>query len=183
MKSRLGRVYVFAIAVLLFFVMWALISTHSWASRAAVDPRVAKLQAREQQVRQEVARAKKIVAARWVAYNRNAKRRQVQIALANQRRHAAWARAMAIAQARQRVVYRTVVGTAVGGTGGGGTVASSGGSGGSGGSVASSGGGGGTVVSGGGGGGVASSGGGGVASTPPIASVSAAPPATSSRTS
>ena len=176
MKSQLGRVYVLAIAVLLFFVMWALISAHPWASQAAVDPRVAKLQLREQQVRQEVARAKKIVTARWTAYNRNAKRRQVQIAVANRRREAAWARAMAIAHSRRRVVYRTVVATTGAGTGGGGGGVASGGRSGGGGTVVSSGGGGGGTV-------VSTGGGGTVASAPPIASVSAAPPATSSRTS
>ena len=182
MRSHLGRVYVLAIAVLLFFVLWALISAHPWASKAAVDPRLAELQAREQHVRQEVARAKRIVTARWTAYNRNAKRRQVQIALANERRQAAWARAMAVAQARRGVVYRTVVGTSGASTGGGSSGGGGGGStAGSGGSTPAGGGGG--VSGGGGGGGVSSGGGGSVVSAPPIAGVSAAPPATSSRTS
>ena len=181
MKSQIGRVYILAIALLLFFVLWATVSAHPWSSKAAVDPRVAKLQAREQQVKKEVQRARKVVTARWKNYNRDLQRRQAQIAAANRRRQAAWSRAMAIARSRRRVVYRTVVGTASagagGGTGGGGVVVSSGGSG--------SGGGGGSVVvssggsgSGGGGGGSVS-----VAAPPPIASVSAGSPASSSGTS
>lgn len=168
MKSQIGRVYILAIALLLFFVLWATISAHPWSSKAAVDPRVAKLQAREQQVKQEVQRARKVVTVRWKTYNRNLKRRQVQIADANRRRQAAWSRAMAIAQSRRRVVYRTVVGTMPAGRGGGGgRVAVSG---------SSSGGGGGVGVS---------SGGGSVraAAAPPIASVSAGPAASSSGTS
>jgi hypothetical protein len=178
MKSQIGRVYILAIALLLFFVLWATVSAHPWSSKAAVDPRVAKLQAREQQVKKEVQRARKVVTARWKNYNQDLQRRQAQIAVANRRRQAAWARAMAIARSRRRVVYRTVVGTASagagGGTGGGGVVVSSGGS--------SSGGGGGSVIvsSGGGGGGGGSV---SVAAPPPIASVSAGSPASSSGTS
>ena len=133
MKSQIGRVYILAIALLLFFVLWATVSAHPWSSKAAVDPRVAKLQAREQQVKKEVQRARKVVTARWKNYNRDLQRRQAQIAAAIRRRQAAWSRAMAIARSRRRVVYRTVVGTASAGaggaTGGGGVVVSSGGSG------------------------------------------------------
>ncbi len=178
MKSQVGRVYILAIALLLFFVLWATVSAHPWSSKAAVDPRVAKLQAREQQVKKEVQRARKIVTLRWKNYNRDLQRRQAQIAAANRRRQAAWSRAMAIAQSRRRVVYRTVVGTAsagtAGGTSGGGVVVSGGGSSGGVGSVVVSGGG--SSSGGGGGGGVS-------VAAPPIASVSAGSPASSSGTS
>lgn len=176
MKSQIGRVYILAIALLLFFVLWATVSAHPWSSKSAVDPRVAKLQAREQQVKREVQRARRVVALRWRNYQRDLRHRQAQIDDANRRRRAAWSRAMAIAQSRRRVVYRTVVGTASAGTGGGRR-----GGGGASGGGGSSGGSGSVVVSSGGGG----SGGGGVsvAAPPPIASVSGGSPVSSSGTS
>jgi len=164
LKSHIGRIYIVAIALLVFFLFWALIAAKPWAA-AQVDPRVAALEAREREVQAHVAKAKVVVRTRWTTYNRNFKRRRAQIATAERIRAAEVARVMAIARSRRRVVYRTVVGTP--GSGGGGyTRGGSGGGGGGGG------------YSGGGGGG-----GGGAASAPAIAGVSGGAPAPSTRTS
>ena len=100
MKSTVGRLYVAALAVLIFFVMWAAISAHPWASAATVDPRVADLQAREHSVRVEVARAQAAVTQKWANYNAELKRRKVAIVRANKKRAAAIARAHSIALSR-----------------------------------------------------------------------------------
>ena len=115
MKSTVGRLYVAAIAVLVFFLFWATVSAHPWASAAKVDPRVADLQTREHNVRVEVAKAKAAVNHRWALYNKKLKHRKVAIARAEKKRAAAFARARAIAYSRRRVVYRTVVAGSGGG--------------------------------------------------------------------
>jgi hypothetical protein len=164
MKSTVGRLYVAAIALLVFFLFWATVSAHPWASAAKVDPRVADLQTREHNVRVEVAKAKKAVNHKWALYNKKLKHRKVAIARAEKKRAAAFARARAIAYSRRRVVYRTVVA----GSGGGRSYGGGGGS--------SSGGGGGYS----GGGGGSSSGGGGSAAAPPVVSVGSSAPVSSS---
>jgi len=147
-----------AIAVLVFFLFWATVSAHPWANATKLDPRVSDLQAREHDVRVEVAQAKAAVTHKWAVYNKKLKHRKVAIARAEKKRAAAFARARAIALSRRRVVYRS---------GGG----SSGGRSYSGGSRYS------------GGGGGSSSGGGGGSAAPPIVSVGGGAPVSSSRTS
>lgn len=161
MKSTVGRVYVAAIAVLVFFLLWATVSAHPWANAAKLDPRVADLQAREQNVRVEVSRAQAAVTRRWAVYNSNLTRRKVAIARADKLRAAAVARARAIAVSRRRVVYRSV-----GGSGGGRSYKGGGSSGG-----------------GGGGGGSSRGGAGGSAAPPAVVSVGAGAPVSSSGTS
>lgn len=136
MKSTVGRLYVAAIAVLVFFLLWATVSANPWANPAKLDPRVADLQAREQNVRVEVSRAQAAVTRKWAVYNSNLKRRNVAIARADKLRAAAVARARAIAVSRRRVVYRSVGGSGAGrsysgGSSGGGGGSSRGGAGGS----------------------------------------------------
>ena len=161
MKSTVGRLSVAAVAVLVFFLFWATVSAHPWATTPRLDPRVADLQAREHNVRVEVARAKAAVTHKWAVYNRNLKRRKVAIARAEKLHAAAVARARAIALSRRRVVYR------FGGSGGGRGYSGGGRSYGGGGS----------------GGGSSSGGGGGSASAPPIVSVRGGAPVSSSGTS
>ncbi len=161
MKSTVGRVYVAAIAVLVFFLLWATVSAHPWVNAAKLDPRVADLQAREQNVRVEVSRAQAAVTRRWAVYNSNLTRRKVAIARADKLRAAAVARARAIAVSRRRVVYRSV-----GGSGGGRSYKGGGSSGG-----------------GGGGGGSSRGGAGGSAAPPAVVSVGAGAPVSSSGTS
>ncbi len=161
MKSTVGRVYVAAIAVLVFFLLWATVSAHPWANAAKLDPRVADLEARERNVRVEVSRAQAAVTRRWAVYNSNLTRRKVAIARADKLRAAAVARARAIAVSRRRVVYRSV-----GGSGGGRSYKGGGSSGG-----------------GRGGGGSSRGGAGGSAAPPAVVSVGAGAPVSSSGTS
>lgn len=161
MKSTVGRVYVAAIAVLVFFLLWATVSAHPWANAAKLDPRVADLQAREQNVRVEVSRAQAAVTRKWAVYNSNLTHRKVAIARADKLRAAAVARARAIAVSRRRVVYRSV-----GGSGGGRSYKGGGSSGG-----------------GGGGGGSSRGSAGGSAAPPAVVSVGGGAPVSSSGTS
>ena len=161
MKSTVGRVYVAAIAVLVFFLLWATVSAHPWANAAKLDPRVADLQAREQNVRVEVSRAQAAVTRKWAVYNSNLRHRKVAIARADKLRAAAVARARAIAVSRRRVVYRSV-----GGSGGGRSYKGGGSSGG-----------------GGGGGGSSRGSAGGSAAPPAVVSVGGGAPVSSSGTS
>ena len=160
MKSTVGRVYVAAIAVLVFFLLWATVSAHPWANAAKLDPRVADLQARERNVRVEVSRAQAAVTRRWAVYNSNLTRRKVAIARADKLRAAAVARARAIAVSRRRVVYRSV-----GGSGGGRSYS------------------GGSSGGGGGGGGSSRGGAGGSAAPPAVVSLGGGAPVSSSGTS
>ena len=69
MTDHLARLYALVGAVLAFFVAWAAVVAHPWATTAsAPDPRVAALAARQQQVHLESLRVQKIVNARWSAY-------------------------------------------------------------------------------------------------------------------
>jgi hypothetical protein len=70
MTSHVARLYTVAVGILAFFLAWAAVVAHPWASStsAAADPRVAALTARQQQVRLESLRVQKIVRARWAAY-------------------------------------------------------------------------------------------------------------------
>ena len=63
MTNHVGRLYSLALALLVFFVLWAGIAARPWAT-PATDPRVAALVAREQQLRHDSVLVKKIVAAR-----------------------------------------------------------------------------------------------------------------------
>ncbi len=65
--TSVGRVYVAAGAVLLFFVLWAVIAASPWASRP-VDLRADALARRETAVRQRAALAQRRYEARWAAY-------------------------------------------------------------------------------------------------------------------
>ena len=168
-KNDTGRAYALAITVLILFLAWGAIAAKPWAA-APVDPKVAKLQAKEKQAQEAAAKAKRIVDARWAKYKANLKVRQRQITLA-QGRHAAdlaeYRRKLVFAEARRPRVVRYVSG------GGGG---SSGGRGYTGGSS-----GGGSSRSGGGSAGGGGGGGGGAVAAPPA--IVSAPPVTSTKTS
>jgi hypothetical protein len=67
MTDRVVRLYVAAIAVVVFFVAWAAIAARPWAAPAA-DPRLAALQAREQRLQRLSVAVKAQVDRRWAAY-------------------------------------------------------------------------------------------------------------------
>ena len=63
--GRVARLYVFAVALLVFFVAWAVVAARPWApKRASVDPRVAALTAREQRIHFESLLVRKLRAQR-----------------------------------------------------------------------------------------------------------------------
>lgn len=72
MTSHVARIYALVAGVVAFFVAWATVAAHPWSTptRAAADPRVTALAAREQRIRLESVRVQKIVTARWAAYHR-----------------------------------------------------------------------------------------------------------------
>ena len=78
MTRHIARAYAAATAVLVLFLAWAVIAADPWSSsRAAADPRVAALQARELKVRHEAVVVRRVVRHRWAVYRvRLAHRRQ-----------------------------------------------------------------------------------------------------------
>lgn len=72
MTSHVARLYALVAGVVAFFVAWAAVAAHPWSTptKAASDPRLTTLAAREQQIRSESIRVQKVVAARWAIYRR-----------------------------------------------------------------------------------------------------------------
>ena len=81
MTSHTGRLYALALGLVVFFLAWATVATHPWAS-TSTDPRLQALAAREAQLRQEAKLVKQIVAQRWATYRAELKVRQGRIAAA-----------------------------------------------------------------------------------------------------
>ena len=79
MTSHAGRLYAVALALVVFFLTWAVVAAHPWATTKP-DPRIAALAAREQQVRRESVAVQRIVQRRWAVYRAQLKSRQAQIA-------------------------------------------------------------------------------------------------------
>jgi hypothetical protein len=96
MTSHQGRLYTLALALVVFFLAWAVIAAHPWAS-ASADPRLRTLAIREAQIQHEAKLVRKVVAARWAKYRIQLKARRAQIARVNA------AAAAAAAQAAQAV--------------------------------------------------------------------------------
>jgi hypothetical protein len=88
MTSHTGRLYSLALALVVFFLTWAVIAARPWTS-AKADPRLAALATREQRLRRESAVVRRIVARRWAAYRRELKARRAQIAAVAQTQLAA----------------------------------------------------------------------------------------------
>lgn len=81
MTSHVGRLYALALALVVFFLTWAMIGARPWVSnQKRVDPRLAALVAREQRVRHESVVVRRIVQRRWAAYRVELKARKSQIA-------------------------------------------------------------------------------------------------------
>jgi len=81
MVSHTGRLYSLALALVVFFLAWAVVAAHPWG-RTASDPRLKALAAREAQLRKEARLVNKVVALRWAAYRSALKARTAQIAAA-----------------------------------------------------------------------------------------------------
>lgn len=63
MTSHLGRLYAAAIAILLFFVLWAAVAARPWKT-AAPDPRLQQLALREQALKRETTLVNQVLALR-----------------------------------------------------------------------------------------------------------------------
>jgi hypothetical protein len=79
MTSHQGRLYALALALVVFFLAWAVVAAHPWAAKTA-DPRLRVLAVREAQLRHEAKLVQKVVAARWTTYRMRLKARRTVIA-------------------------------------------------------------------------------------------------------
>ena len=99
MTSHQGRLYALAVSLVVFFLAWAVIAAHPWAT-ASSEPRQRALAIREAQLRREAKVVQKVVAARWAEYRVELKARRAEIARAHAAAAAA-AQAAAAASALQ----------------------------------------------------------------------------------
>jgi hypothetical protein len=82
MTSHHGRLYALALALVVFFLAWAVIAAHPWAT-ASADPRLRTLAIRQAQLQREAKLVRKVVAARWARYRVRLKARRALIARVN----------------------------------------------------------------------------------------------------
>ena len=90
MKSHSLRLYVGAVTMLVFFVLWAVIAAKPWAkaaTRPEKDPRLAALDRRQRRLEHEARLVKVALDRRWREYRARLQRREAQIRRLN-RRHA-----------------------------------------------------------------------------------------------
>jgi hypothetical protein len=94
MTSHHGRLYALALALVVFFLTWAVVASHPWAT-ASADPRLRALAIRQAGLQHEAKLVQKVVAARWARYRVELKARRAQIARVNAAAAAAAAAATA----------------------------------------------------------------------------------------
>ena len=82
--NHVGRLYALALALVVFFLAWAVVAARPW-STPATDPTLKALATRETQLRREAQLVNRIVARRWAAYRVALRARRVQIAAAKAR--------------------------------------------------------------------------------------------------
>lgn len=81
MTSPVGRLYATALALVLFFLTWAVVAARPWAQTAtSTDPRLQALAVREARLRHDAQVVNRIVARRWATYRRELAARRAQIA-------------------------------------------------------------------------------------------------------
>ena len=88
MTNHVVRLYTAAAAIVTFFLLWATIAAHPWATTEQVtpqDPRLVALALREKSLRKRAVVVNRVVARRWAIYERRSARRQWQNATALQR--------------------------------------------------------------------------------------------------
>jgi len=88
MTNHLVRLYTAAVTIVAFFLLWATIAAHPWATTEPVtpqDPRLVALAQREKRLQKRAAGVKRIVDHRWVVYEKRAARREWQNSVALQR--------------------------------------------------------------------------------------------------
>ena len=90
MTSHVARLYSLALALFVFFLVWATIGARPWAaSGTQKDPRLTALTVREQHLRRESVLVQRLVRHRWAVYRVQLHKRQSQIATARQAQQAA----------------------------------------------------------------------------------------------
>jgi hypothetical protein len=77
--NHAGRVYALGLALVVFFLAWAVVAARPW-STAATDPRLKALAIREVQLRREARLVNEIVSQRWTAYRVALRARRAEIA-------------------------------------------------------------------------------------------------------
>ena len=82
MTDHVARLYAGALALLVFFVVWAVVAARPWAEAGETDPRMAALERREQRLMRESKRVNKVVQRRFATYRRRLARRRKEIAAA-----------------------------------------------------------------------------------------------------
>ena len=92
MTSHHGRLYAIALALVVFFLAWAVVAARPWAT-ASADPRLRTLTIRQAQLQHEAKLVQKVVAARWARYRVRLRARRALIARVNAARAAASAAA------------------------------------------------------------------------------------------
>ena len=61
MTSHTGRLYAIALALVVFFLGWAVVAAHPWTATAKADPRLQALAVRQAALQQEAKLVAKIV--------------------------------------------------------------------------------------------------------------------------
>jgi hypothetical protein len=82
MTDHVARLYAGALALLVFFVVWAVVAARPWADAGESDPRMTALESREQRLMRESRRVNKVVERRFATYRRRLARRRKEIAAA-----------------------------------------------------------------------------------------------------
>jgi hypothetical protein len=81
MTKPVGRLYATALALVLFFLTWAVVAAKPWTTAdTPSDPRLQALALREKLLRQEAKSVNRVVARRWALYRRELAARRKQIA-------------------------------------------------------------------------------------------------------
>ena len=96
MTSHFGRLYAVALALVVFFLAWAVVAAHPWAA-ASADPRLKALAIRQVELQREAKLVRKVVEARWARYRVELKGRRAEIKRVNAANAAAAAAAQAAA--------------------------------------------------------------------------------------
>ena len=69
MTNAIGRFWAVALALVVFFILWAVLAAKPWVSSGTPsDPRLAALQAREQKVQTRALAAQQTLNKRWAVY-------------------------------------------------------------------------------------------------------------------
>ena len=108
MTNGLGRVYATTLAIVVFFLSWAVIAAKPWVSAptAKTDPRILSLNAREQRLRKDAIQIRAIVQKRWTVYQAQLVQRKHMIAARKKAQQALVARQAALAAQQAQYVPR-----------------------------------------------------------------------------